>query len=38
MIIKNCGTMVKPLKSVENIMLDENGKLVRTEKKVRNIF
>ena len=43
MIIKNSGLRVKPLfcnkiKSVENIMLDENGKLVRDEKEVANIF
>ena len=36
-------TTVKPLfcnkiKSVENIMLDENDKLVRNEKEVANIF
>ena len=40
---KKFQTMVKPLfcnkmKSVENIMLDENSKLVRDEKEVTNIF
>ena len=26
------------IKSAENIMLDENGKLVRNEKEIANIF
>ena len=42
MIIKN-WTTVKPLfskklKSVENITLDENGKLIRDEKEVAFLF
>ena len=40
---KTFWTMVRPLfcnkiKSVENITLDENGKLVRDEKELANIF